>query len=322
MSAEMVQSEFIQSFPSGGPVRQHFFFSTASADRPDYPAAGTSAQPVSVQPIGGLTSSGRSDPSNQTSVVPPRQPLSPLTAEIAQAQQAAHAGHERHLRQIGADLHDGPAQQLALALLHLSAVVPAQPSVDIAAAATAMRDAMTDALREIRDISVGLVLPELDRRNAAAAMRLAVDTYQRRTGCTVAFESAELPAEFNPSKALKICLYRFVQEGLQNGFKHAKGSAQSVTVRLVPSANQKHPMLVAEVCDFRPEACSASGNTNLHATWQKTLPDAWAPADGASTGLGLPGLKERIEALNGTFEVNTTVGSTKLIAQFAIATDN
>ena len=75
-----------------------------------------------------------------------------------------HAAHERHLCQIGSDLHDGPAQMLALALLRLDALAPAHPE-----ATAEIQDVINHALREIRDISVGLVLPELERRSASAA---------------------------------------------------------------------------------------------------------------------------------------------------------
>ena len=310
-------SQCIQSVAVGNPISPISFFYSADTGRSCDPTTETApAPPVSVQQLEGLSSNGRSERSGPAAVLP-LLPLLGLTADIALAKQEAHAAHERHLRHIGADLHDGPAQLLALALLHLTAVVPAKPSVDVAAAAAAMRDAIIDALREIRDISVGLVLPELDSRDAAAAVRLAVDTYQRRTGCTVAVDDAGLFASFNPAKALKICLYRLVQEGLQNGFKHAKGASQSVTVRSVRAADGHSATLIVEVCDHRSDTCLGSGNTNSKETWPQTR----ERADGSATGLGLAGLKERIDALNGTFDVNTTAGGTMLTAQFAIATD-
>jgi signal transduction histidine kinase len=207
------------------------------------------------------------------------------------------------LCQIGSDLHDGPAQLLALALMRLEALAPADPMT-----AAVVTEAISEALREIRDISVDLVLPELDRRDASAAVKLAVDNYQRRTGCTVTLDD-DLPANFNPSKALKICLYRLVQEGLQNGFKHANGADQRITIALFP-AEQQALTLITKVRDTRPEGCKTPDNTNLQYTARR--------ADGTSLGLGLAGLKERIEALNGAFEIATTASGTELVARFAV----
>jgi signal transduction histidine kinase len=125
----------------------------------------------SVQRIDDFMTGGRSGTMDQTFV--------------NQAKREAHAAHEAHLQQIGADLHDGPAQLLALALLRFDALDPEQGNPMIMTAAALIRDAVTEALREVRNISVGLVLPELDRRSAAATVRLAVENYQRRTGCQV-----------------------------------------------------------------------------------------------------------------------------------------
>jgi signal transduction histidine kinase len=313
--------QLLSTYAPRGTVRQCSVFSTTNIALPSDPTIGiTAATPVTVQRISGLLSSGRSDPAGQTSAV---QPLAPTEheARIALARRDAHAAHERHLRHIGADLHDGPAQLLALALLHLSAVVPAKPTAEVAAAASAMRDAITGALHEIRDISVGLILPELDRRDAADTVRLAVDTFERRTGCKVAVEDGGLPPGFNPAKDLKICLYRFVQEGLQNGFKHAKGAAQSVTIRCVRTAGGRDASLVAEVRDFRPDTCGDGCNTISKLVLQRIRPELRDSTDGPATGLGLAGMKERIDALNGTLDVKTTVTGTMLTAQFAIATD-
>jgi signal transduction histidine kinase len=270
-----------------------------------------------VQRNDGFMAGGRSGTIDQTSVLPPAaastaqpiaQPHSPEPSAANQAKQDAHAAHERHLCQIGADLHDGPAQLLALALLHIGALELSQS--DAAMSTAPIRDTITEALREVRDISVGLVLPELERRTARATAHLAVENYQRRTGCLVTVDDADLPADFNPSKAIKICLYRLIQEGLQNGFKHARGADQTVALCFTPASENSDAILVAKVRDVRPGLCIVSHNTDDHSTWRR--------ADGTSTGIGLAGLKERITALNGTFEINATPSSTELVARIAV----
>jgi len=89
---------------------------------------------------------------------------------------------------------------------------------------------------------------------------------------------------------LKICVYRFVQEGLTNAFRHADGMGQAVSARGTQ---------VLEV--------SVSDDGQGFATG--------GPA--AGTGLGLAGLRARIEAIGGRLEVCSTPGlGTHLAASF------
>jgi signal transduction histidine kinase len=278
--------------------------------------------PHSVQRTDGFMSDGRSGALDQT-YVPQNVTNSEIDA-LGQAKREAQAALERHLCQIGADLHDGPAQLLALALLHLDTLQSDQSRIAITTASVVIRDAVAEALREVRDISVGLVLPELEHRSAAATVRLAVENYQRQTGCLVTVDDTGIAADFNPSKTIKICLYRLVQEGLQNGFKHAKGSAQSVEISLTRTHSDGEATLTSIVRDVRPDPCTLSNNNSLsnNASDDSDRQKKGQRADGTSTGIGLAGLKERIAALNGTFEINTTACGTELVARIAVTTDN
>ena len=313
--------------PPHGVLRGGVAVASASSDMPaDMPAdndlsiAALSAIPDTVERTEDHTSHRRSEPFSPTgsptgsSLGSPNFSQTggrePTAAGLAQQMQDTLALHDRQMCQIGSDLHDGPAQLLASALLYMDGLAVADSATG-AAAETAVRDAITDALREIRDIMVGVVLPELDRRTAAAAVRLAVDTYQRRTGCVVTLDDSGLPTSFEPPKALKDCLYRLVQEGLWNSFKHANGAAQSVAVGLVGAPDYSQLTVVVKVRDHQPEnrreVCKAGHHTN-------DLPRR----DAMSTGLGLTGLRQRIEALDGTFEIRTTASGTELLARFAV----
>ena len=184
-----------------------------SAIRPGHTDTNSSVPtPNSVQRISGFPSDGRSDPADPTSVGPE---VRPTVVDVSKPD--ASSIYDRHLRQIGAELHDGPAQLLGLALLHLDGAIPTDPDDRVARAAERTREAITSALREIRDMAGGLVLPELDGRSVVATVRLAVETYERRTGATVSVRDAGQLPGFRPSKALNVCLYRFAQEGLING---------------------------------------------------------------------------------------------------------
>ena len=108
-----------------------------------------------------------------------------------------------------------------------------------------------------------------------------VRLHERRTGIKVAVERGTVPDQVTP--AVKICAYRFIQEGLNNAFRHAGADGQSIACGLEGS------VLVLTVRD--------KGGTN-------TLPA------GSGSGLGLVGLRERVESLGGTFRVERRRGGT------------
>ncbi len=83
----------------------------------------------------------------------------------------------------------------------------------------------------------------------------------------------------------RICIYRFVQEALNNAWRHAGGVAQSVAQRI--EAGQ----LVVEVSD------EGSG---------------FDPAAARPEGLGLAGLRERVESLGGAFAIRSSPAGTTL----------
>ncbi|TIR45109.1 MAG: sensor histidine kinase, partial [Mesorhizobium sp.] len=58
-----------------------------------------------------------------------------LRLRVQRASQRATALNERYLRRIGADLHDGPAQLVALAALGIDSPVLADPATPAAARA-------------------------------------------------------------------------------------------------------------------------------------------------------------------------------------------
>ena len=151
------------------------------------------------------------------------------------------------LRRIGSELHDGPAQLISLALLRLDALRPKSkgdtgevPMDDF----ERIRGALVDSLAEIRNMSAGLTLPELDRVTPAEALALAARTHERRTGTTVKSELTGLPPHL--SNALKACLYRFAQEALNNAFRHGGGKGQTLRGTCVDD------VLQVEVADAGP----------------------------------------------------------------------
>jgi len=179
---------------------------------------------------------------------------------------------ERNLRRISSDLHDGPGQMLALAMLRLERL-KSQPTAQ--AEYDELQAALTDALRDMRSIAAGLRLPELESLSTADTVRRVVDDHQRRSGTHVELVMADDVGE--ASLPTKIALFRALQELLSNSTRHGGGT--DVTVNVSTSGGR----LRASVSDGGP---GFDGNQV-----------------GAEGHLGLAGIREQAELLGGSFQV-------------------
>ncbi|MCX2721485.1 sensor histidine kinase [Roseibium salinum] len=215
-----------------------------------------------------------------------------LRVRVQRASQRTAALNERYLRRIGADLHDGPAQLLALAALKLDSAALSEASASSQASereVSAIKSALQDAMHEIRTICQGLVLPQVEAAELKEILRLAVRTHEQRTGRTVRLSMSGTSPALTPSE--KICIYRFLQETLNNSYRHAGGIGQAVT------QTADGGRITVEVSDRGP---------------------GFDPADMRSDGLGLTGLHERVESLGGRFEVSSSDKGTTVRMSLAI----
>ena len=240
--------------------------------------------------------------------------LSGLLAQVEELNvRIRHAGAEgvaiyaRERRRTSADLHDGPGQALALALLQFEEIETeagsastggqatggAAPASTVTGAPrvngrfTAARAAITDALSELREIAADLRMPELAQLTVSEAIERAVRDHARRSGVSTSVESGTLPAE--APLAVKISLFRALQELLSNATRHGHG----IDVRV--HAWAKDGFLHLDVSDHGPGFSVAS-----------RLPgDGIGPPEG---GIGLPGIRERAALVGGTFEIRSSPG--------------
>lgn len=202
---------------------------------------------------------------------------------IKQATKRTVELNEQNLRRIGADLHDGPAQSIGFALLRFDSILESGTN-DRTGASTdtinKVRMALQDALQEIRDLSAGLIIPELDEMTLREAIIRMIEKHEKRTSTKVNYNMHNLPDQLGIS--IKICVYRLVQEGLTNAFKHGMGKGQEVWI----DSNGK--MLKVIIRDSGP---------GLQDNDITTIDD--------SKHLGIRGLRERVESLGGDFELSS-----------------
>lgn len=210
-----------------------------------------------------------------------------LRTRVQGASQRVSETNERYMRRVSAELHDGPAQALALASLRLDAVMRRAGVAPDDREALQMRGCLDEALRDVRDLCSGLTLPELDGRSVAQTLDLAISAHERRSGATVyRLFGREGPLAVPAPHPFLICIYRFVQEGLMNAYRHAPDSKVQV------SATAADQQMIIRVTDDGP---------------------GFDPARRSVTGLGLAGLRERVESIGGSFEIESCPqGGTRL----------
>jgi len=197
---------------------------------------------------------------------------------------------ERLLMRIAQDLHDGPAQDVSLALLRLEAVGGSEGEPGRAASAEAdiqlMRAALSGAIKDIREIAAGLRLPEMEGLSLAEVVERAVQEHREKTGNRVTVSVASGP----PASGLpaKIAVYRVVQEALNNSYQHAGVDEEEVDLRVSQGSLR---------LEVRDRGVGLEGSAGPRGEAKGRAP------------LGLRGMRERVEMLGGTLEVVSEPGS-------------
>ncbi len=193
--------------------------------------------------------------------------------------------NEQNLRLVGADLHDGPVQLIGFATLRLDGLRRlADPGLEPRFREVA--EALQSALSEIRELSRGLVLPELADLPLVQAIERAIASHEARSKTAVGRKLGL--AEETASNAVKICTYRVVQEGLNNALRHAGGEGQEV------------------------EAAVEAGRLRMFV--RNRVAAAAAPPH----GLGLGGLRDRVESLGGTLRFTIEGGTAELFMELEL----
>ena len=114
-----------------------------------------------------------------------------------------------------------------------------------------------------------------------------VQDHERRTRTRVGCTLTELPSE--APLFVKICLFRFVQEGLNNAFRHAEGRGQEI------QAFSDGKTITVATVDRGPGISLETAVSGVH--------------------LGLAGLRDRIESIGGTMTIESKSGEgTRLTA--------
>jgi signal transduction histidine kinase len=198
---------------------------------------------------------------------------------------------EEERRSISRELHDEVGQSLGALLVdvgRLSALV----SPDNQPAQEHLRSVKTLAERSVnsvRNIALLLRPSMLDDLGLVAALEWQAREISRRSDVEVEIESSDFSADL--SEDYKICIYRLVQEALNNTARHSGGHHAWVEVR------QDTKLITVTVRD-----------------------DGHGFDPTRTRGLGLLGMEERVRRLGGALRIDARPGSgTKITAELPLS---
>ena len=189
---------------------------------------------------------------------------------------------ETERARIARELHDDICQRMLLLTIDLESL--ARGSADRAPAAGAL-GAARDIATSLHDLShrlhptrlrlIGLV-PSLEQMCAELS----------RAGVTIECTHREVPSKLSPE--VMLCVFRVVQEALQNALKHS--SATIMGVHVTGESGSVTVMIADNGVGF-----------DVDAAWRK--------------GVGLSSIRERVDECGGIFEIRSSAGAgTRLTA--------
>jgi PAS domain S-box-containing protein len=159
---------------------------------------------------------------------------------------------EDERRRIARDLHDQIGQALTAVKMNLYTVQRFSNAPEAAHCLKDNIDAVDEALRLVRDLSVDLRPPLLDDLGLATALCWYVDRYEKRTGVTTEV-LIELPKQNERfSRELETACFRIAQEALTNVARHAR--ATHVLLQLTRTDTALEMMVRDDGVGFDPAA--------------------------------------------------------------------
>ncbi len=187
---------------------------------------------------------------------------------------------ESERRRLARELHDQTGQALTSILLGLSAIDQADDAEAAREATADLRRLVVETLQDVRRLAVELRPAALDDFGLEPAVRRLGETVREGSGLDVRVEASlgdeRLPAE------VETALYRIVQESLTNVVKHA--GARHVAILLTRKAAAVELMIEDDGHGFDP------ARTSLES-------------------FGLVGMRERVQLLDGSFELDAAPGT-------------
>ena len=180
---------------------------------------------------------------------------------------------ETERSRIARELHDDICQRMLVLTVELESLNRASPEESPATAALTRAQ---DIARSLHELSHQLHPTRLRMLGLVVALERLCDELSR-PGLQISCTQTNVPATLHPDVTL--CLFRVVQESVQNAIKHSH--ANEIVVQLSGGAGGLTVTIVDNGTGF-----------DVAAAWEK--------------GIGLASMVERVEAIGGTFNLNSS----------------
>ena len=197
---------------------------------------------------------------------------------------------EWELQRILLDIHDGPVQHMYAALSQVDLMESALRrssglDPEVLLRKDRIRKLLEDGLNEVRSFIGAFRAPEFEHRPLRQLVDELLLQHEDLTDTQIILEADDdLPAADLP---LRIALYRILQEGLSNAYRHGGASRVIVRLRLLPDDTPRRLRL--DIVD------NGAGFDTTNA-----LGDAH---------FGLRGMRDRVEMVGGTFALASSPGA-------------
>lgn len=201
-----------------------------------------------------------------------RQELRNLSARLVETQ-------ENERKSISRELHDAVGQSMSAVQfeLHDLGVVLAPYPEPLRTRVDRIRELVESSVAMVRNMALLLRPSMLDDLGLAAALQWQANQVSRSTGVRISLAADSLPNELPEEH--KICVFRIVQEALNNVCRHARASSVEITLLAV---------------DGRISVTIRDDGRGFRTP--------------RTTGLGLIGMHERADSLGGSLTVNSEPG--------------
>ena len=207
-----------------------------------------------------------------------------LSGSLMQAQ-------DEERRRVARELHDSAGQYLAAVQMNLAALANETTSMTegLQARLADTISLVDHCTAEVRTLSYLLHPPLLDDVGLASAISWYVEGFSERSGVVVSLDLPKNLARFSPE--VETALFRIVQQSLANIHRHSESKVARIRLAV-------GDRLTIEITDegrgFPPEVL---------AKFQE---------NGQLPGVGISGMRERMNALRGTFDVISGVSGTTI----------
>jgi signal transduction histidine kinase len=199
-----------------------------------------------------------------------------LSGQLLQAQ-------DEERRRVARELHDSAGQYLSAIQMNISAVAS-----ELTNASESVRALLDDTASlverctsEIRTISYLLHPPLLDELGLTSALSWYVEGFSKRSGIEITLDLPATAARFSPE--VETAVFRVIQQSLANIHRHS--GSKVAHIRLNNHADRLEFEISDEGSGFPQEVLSKF-------TQNGQLP-----------GVGISGMRERINSLHGTFDI-------------------